>query len=121
MKKYWDVDHERLLTEDEIREDYVSLKATGDIDPEIYDSFEYYLNSCLDKNGSLVPVADDWMIHRLQRDVASDIACDEMPYGKCVEILQKYNMFGNWTAYEINNRPVDLDEISEMVAQELGL
>ena len=79
LKKYWNVDTEKLLTEDEIRQDYISLKATGDIDPDIYDTFEYYLNSCLlDNNGSLIPVADDWMINRLQRDVASDIACDEI-------------------------------------------
>lgn len=122
MKKYWNVDTEKLLTEDEIRQDYISLKATGDINPDIYDTFEYYLNSCLlDNNGSLIPVADDWMINRLQRDVASDIACDEMEYGKCLEVIQKYNMFSNWTTYEINNRPVDIDSIRETIEQELGL
>lgn len=122
MKKFWDVDHEKVWTEDELRNDYQSLKATGDIDPEIYDTFEYYLNSCLvENNGSLMPVAEDWMINRLRRDVASDIACDEMPYEKCLEIIQKYNMFGNWSTYEINHRPVDIDSISETIEQELGL
>ena len=66
-------------------------------------------------------VAEPWMIHRLQRSVANDIACEDMPYGKCIEVIQKYNMFGNWSTYEINHRPVDIDEVSEMVEQELGL
>lgn len=121
MKKYWNTETDQLITEEELRQEYISAKATGDIDPEIYDTFEYYLNGCLvENNGSLMPVADDWAIHRLQRDVASDIACDEMPYEKCLEVLQKWHMFESWSAYEISNRPVDVDAISEMVAEELS-
>lgn len=121
-KKYWDIDHEKLYTESELKTDYEQRLKDGDIDAEIYDTFEYYLNACLTiNNGSLEPVADDVWIKKLRRDVASDIACDEMAYGDVLEVLDKLDMFGNWSTYEINNRPVDVDSISEIVAQELGV
>ena len=118
MKKYYDIDHDILYTESE-------LKRIYDNDNELhkeYDSFVQWLNACLTiNNGSLEPVADDVWIRRLQRNVASDIACVDMPYDKCLEVIQKANLFSTWSINEINNRPVDVDAISEMVAQELGL
>ena len=116
MKKYRD-ENGTVITEAELLDEFRKLTKSGETDAE---SFETYVRNCLDKNGTLEEVAPSWMINRLQRNVANDLACYEMPYGKCLEILQNYNVFGNWTAYEINNRPVDLDGISEMI-QELGL
>lgn len=65
-------------------------------------------------------IADSWMIHRLQRNVANDIACAEMPYEKVLEVIQKWHVFEDWTVYEINNRPVDIDGLSELIAEELS-
>lgn len=119
MKKYWDVDHERLWTEDELRADYDQRKRNGELE-DFYNTFEYYLNCCLTiNNGSLEEVAPDWMINQQQRIVAKEIATVDMPYGDVLEVIQKYNWFGNWSTWEINNRPVDIDEITEMVAEEL--
>ena len=120
MKKYWDVDHERLWTEDELRADYDQRKRNGELE-DFYNTFEYYLNCCLTiNNGSLEEVAPDWMINQQQRIVAKEIATVDMPYGDVLEVLQRYNWFGNWSFWEINNRPVDIDEITEMVEEELG-
>ena len=120
MKKYWDVDHERLWTEDELRADYDQRKRNGELE-DFYNTFEYYLNCCLTiNNGSLEEVAPDWMINQQQRIVAKEIATVDMPYGDVLEVIQKYNWFGNWSTWEINNRPVDIDELTEMVEQELG-
>lgn len=119
--RYLNIETDEIFTEDELRADYEQKKRNGELE-EFYDTFEYYLRHCLtENNGSLQPIADDWMIHRLQRKVAEDIACEDMPYGKCIDVIQKYNMFGTWSTWEINNRPVDVDEIREMVEQELGL
>lgn len=119
MKKYWDIDHERLWTEDELRADYDQRKRNGELE-DFYDTFEYYLSCCLIiNNGSLEEVAPDWMINHQRRIVAKEIATVDMPYNEVLEVLQRHNWFGNWSFWEINNRPVDVDELTEMVAQEL--
>lgn len=119
MKKYRDSDN-HIWTENDLRKHYeeISMETNDELFP---DSFERFLERATGKNGELELVADDWMIRHLQESVANDIACEEMPYGKCLEVLQKYNWFGTWTAWEINYRPVDIDEVREMVEQELGL
>lgn len=65
--------------------------------------------------------AEPWMIARLQRAVANDIACEEMPYDKVLGILQKWRIFEEWTVWEMDHRPVDVTELSECIEQELGL
>ena len=65
--------------------------------------------------------AEKWMISRLQRSVANEIACDEIPYEKALDILRKWKVFEDWTVYELNNRPVDVDELRECIEQQLGL
>ena len=118
MRKYLDIETDKIITEDQLRDEFETLRKANETDAE---NFGQYLNNCLDKNGTLEKIADEVWIKRLQRDVARDIACAEMPYEKCLDVLQKKNVFGNWTAYEINHRPVDVDAIIEMVEQELGL
>ena len=117
MRKFVD-ENGKIITREELKKEFNKLKRTGETEAE---TFLEYVNNCTSKNGTLERVADDVWIKKLQHDVARDIACEEMPYGKCLEVLQKYNWFGNWTAWEINHRPVDIDEVREMVEQELGL
>lgn len=121
MRKFYDIDHEKVLTEDELRKDYESLKATGDIDSEIYSTFEYYLESCMiHNNGSLQPVADDWKINRVRKAVAWDIvAATELKYEDVINILVDKDIFGNWSSYELDHRPVDVDSLTEIVEMEL--
>ncbi len=57
----------------------------------------------------------------LQRKVANDIACADISYSQALESLQRNHVFENWTYYECNHRPVDVDELAECVAQDLGL
>lgn len=121
MSKYYNVDTGEIWTEEEIREEFDALKRNGDLEDFYEDDFEYYLKNCLvENNGSLQKIAPDWMINQQQRIVAKDIATVDMPYNEVLEVLQRYNWFGNWSFWEINNRPVDIDEITEMVEQELG-
>lgn len=118
MKRYLCIDNDMIYTEDEIRRDYEQLVKAG----MEHGTFEYYLECCLTRNnGSLEEIADDYEIERLRRDVASDIACDEMPYAEVLEVLQKLGWFDGWTPWEIAHRPIDVDEIAEIVAEQLGL
>lgn len=118
MKRYLCIDNDMIYGEDEIRRDYEQLVKAG----MEHGTFEYYLECCLTRNnGSLEPIADDYELERLRRDVASDIACDEMPYEKVLEVLQKLDVFGNWSRWELTNRPVNIDEVTEIVAEQLGL
>ena len=72
-------------------------------------------------NGSLEEIAPDFEIENRRRWTATKIAAQsEMEYADILEVLRKYNVHGNWTMYEICNRPVDYDELQEMVEQELG-
>ena len=120
MMKYWDVDLEKIWTEDELLLQYKHQKADGEI-PHITDFADFIRHCMVENNGSLEKIADDWAINMVRKAVASDIACDEMPYNKCLEVLQKKNAFGNWTAYELDHRPIDPDVYAEMVAMELGV
>lgn len=66
-------------------------------------------------------LASEWDIENKRRWTAMKIASQsEIDYVDVLNVLQKYNVHGNWTAWEINNRPVDYDELQEMVEQELG-
>ena len=63
--------------------------------------------------------AEPWMVNHMQRSVANDICCKDMPYDTVLGIFQKWKLFENWTVWEMDNRPVDVDEIREMVEQEI--
>lgn len=119
MKRYRDIWNETTYTEDELRKEFDLLKANGDTDAE---NFGQYLNNCLGKNGSLEEIASDYEINNRRRWAATRIAAQsEMKYEDILNVLQKYNVYGNWTMYEINNRPTDIDELQEIVEEELGL
>lgn len=119
MKKFLDINTNEVVTIDDLEKEFANLKVNNQTEAT---SFENYLSNCMVRNnGTLEEIAPDWAIHRIQRSVANEIACAEIPYTKALEVLQKYNMFSIWTTYEINNRPVDVDEIRELVEKELGL
>ena len=119
MNRYKDLNTDEILTEDELRKEYEELKRNGETEAE---DFKTYMSNCMYyNNGSLEPLASDWIIHTRQRDVAQKIACKDMPYDKVLDIIQKWKVFEDWTSYEISNRPVDTDELAECVAKELGL
>lgn len=120
MKKYWDIDLERIWTEDELLNRYEEAKSDGYI-PHITDFADFLRHCMVENNGSLELIADDWAIERVRKAVASDIACDEMPYDECLKVLQTMEAFGNWTAYELERRPINSDVYAEMVARELGV
>lgn len=115
---YRDIWTEECYTEDELRKEFEVLKRNGETDAE---NFGQYLNNCLGKNGALEEIASDWDIENKRKWTATKIAAQsEIDYVDVLNVLQKHNVHGNWTVWEINNRPVDYDELQEMVEQELG-
>lgn len=56
------------------------------------------------------------MVERLRRSVARDL---EMQYGldyeETLTWLQQVSVFGNWTEWELQNRPVDLTELADLL------
>ena len=121
MNKYYDIDHDKIYTEKELHTDYEERIASGELDPVIYNNFNYYLNSCLtENNGSLELIASDYEIENKRRWTATKIAAQsEMNYEDILQILHKFNVHGTWTSWEIANRPTDYDELRELVEQEL--
>ena len=68
--------------------------------------------------GYIEEIAPDWMINQLRRSVAHDLELwEDIPYEKAIAFLQRYGYFDNWTAYDINHRPIDIDAISESFAE----
>lgn len=121
MRKFYDLDHDKVYTEEELRTDYEERRRNGELE-DFYDTFEYYLEACMTRNnGSLEEIAPDSVIENKRRWTATKIAANsEMKYEDILNVLQKWNVHGNWTMWEINNRPTDYDELQEMVEQELG-
>lgn len=116
MKRFRE-ENGNIITEDELEKEFNKLKKTGDTEAE---TFAEYKRNCLEKNGTLEIVANDYDIENKRRWTATKIAAQsDMKYGDILNVLQKYNVHGNWTPWEINNRPVDYDELTEMVEQEL--
>lgn len=50
MKMYYDIDHDKVLTEDELRKEFNVLNVNGETDAE---NFGQYINNCIGKNGNL--------------------------------------------------------------------
>lgn len=120
--KYYDIDHDKIYTEDELRADYENRKRNGELE-DFYDTFEYYLECCMTRNnGSLEEIAPDYEIENKRKWTATKIAAQsDMKYEDILNVLRKWNVHGTWTTWEINNRPTDYDELQEMVEEELGL
>jgi hypothetical protein len=118
MKKYRD-SYGKIYTIEELKKHYSEIKKET-VDKLFPDTFERFLECALNKNGDLEEIAPDFDIENRRRWTATKIAAQsEMKYEEILNILQKYNIHGNWTLWEINNRPVDYDELTEMVEEEL--
>lgn len=51
--KYFDIETQEIVTEEELKEQFETLKAEQ---PEEYDfDFKVYRNNCTSKNGTLIP------------------------------------------------------------------
>lgn len=58
MKKYWDIDLERIWTEDELHAQYDKAKSDGSI-PHITNFADFLRHCMVENNGSLKEVTDD--------------------------------------------------------------
>ena len=118
MKKYRD-SYGKIYTIEELKKHYSEIKKET-VDKLFPDTFERFLERALNKNGDLEEIASDFDIENRRKWTATKIAAQsEMKYEEILNILQKYNIHSNWTLWEINNRPVDYDELTEMVEEEL--
>jgi len=118
MTRYHDVDRDVVITEDELRAEYENKVANGETE---YDSFPVYREACMTyNNGSLEKIAEDWEINRLRREIAWEIVAEtEIEPKKVLDWMESNEVFGNWTAWEIGHRPVDIMELIESAQQML--
>lgn len=60
----------------------------------------------------------DYAVERKRRETAEVIArMTGYKYADVLEVLQKIGVHGNWTPEELSRRPVDYDELAEIVAE----
>ena len=48
---------------------------------------------------------------RFIKAIANDITCKELPYDYALAFCRDW--FSDWSTYEMNNRPVDIDFVQE--------
>lgn len=62
----------------------------------------------------------DYAVERKRRETAEVVANKTgYAYSDVLYVLQKLGVHGNWTPEELRNRPVDYDELAEIVAEEI--
>ena len=62
----------------------------------------------------------NYAVERKRRQTAEIIArMTGYKYGDVLEIIQNLGVHGNWTPEELRNRPVDYDELAEIIEEEL--
>lgn len=122
MRKFYDIDHDKVWTEDELRKEHKRLIAEDftEDEKEIYSDFDYWLQCCTDKNGSLDEIAPEYEIDNKRKWTALTIAAQtDLDYEDVLKVLRKWNVHGTQTMWEIINRPVDIEELAECVEKEL--
>ena len=56
------------------------------------------------------------MVERLRRSVARDLELEYgLNYEEALTWMQQVGVFGNWTEWELQNRPVDLAELADFL------
>ena len=55
MKKYYDIETEEIITEEDLEKEYNDLKKTGDTEAA---TFNDYLINCTSKNGTLEEITN---------------------------------------------------------------
>lgn len=60
-----------------------------------------------------------------RRDLRTTVAADlsrilGYNYEAVLRILEQWDAFGNWTLWEANHRPVNLEELAELVQEALN-
>ena len=62
-----------------------------------------------------------WRRRDLRITVAGDLArILGYDYAAVLRILEQWDAFGNWSLWETNHRPVNLEEIAELVQEALN-
>lgn len=114
VKKYYDTESEEVFTEDQIYAFWVQSEKLD------FPDFEKWLKEVTGPNGTLKEMPSDWELENKRRWTAVKVAANTgYDYLKVLEILREINAHGNWTAEEIASRPVDIEEMSEIVSEEM--
>lgn len=65
------------------------------------------------------PLSREFKIENLRKWTATKIVVvTRFNYFSILELLQKWDVHGNWSDWELENRPVDIDELAELVSEE---
>lgn len=65
------------------------------------------------------PLPREFKIENLRKWTAVKItAATGFDYFSILELLQKWNVHGNWTDWELENRPVNIEELAGLVSEE---
>ena len=70
-----------------------------------------YIKSSYDPDALL----DAGAVRSFRKAVANDISDAELPYNLILKAMDEMNYFSDWTVWERDNRPVDLDTVYEYV------
>ena len=116
--KFRDNETGETLTLADLEREYKQLKAAGQTEAE---DFSDYVINCREKNGSIDLIASDDAIKEKREDSARRVAdMTGYNYHDVIKLFNELGIHSTWTSYELYHRPVDYDELAEMVSEEFG-
>lgn len=115
----------RWITDKHGRSGYAIKNTNGSLtltipDAVIFQGYEAVKENAKE-NDIILLTPHEWKVNKLRRSVAADICNEDIPYGKVLEIFDKWNVFDNWEDDDFYRRPVDTLALLEAIEQEMGL
>lgn len=113
MKRYYDYETEEIYDENQLSAFWLQSER---LDHPDYDK---WLADATGPNGTLEEIAPDYEIERLRKWAANEMSAQSnLSYETILEWLQENNVYGTWTMYEINHRPVNTGDLLGIIEEE---
>ena len=113
-RRFYDTESEEIFTEDEL---YCFWAQEDAFD---YPNFNQWLAEAAGKNGTLEELASDEQVDNKRKWTALKIVTETgYNFEEVLDILRELNVHGNWSIEDIRYRPVDIDELVEIVEEKI--
>ena len=113
MKRYYDYESEEIYDENQL---YAFWLQSEKLDHPDYNK---WLADATGANGTLEEIAPESEIERLRKWAANEMATQSnLSYETILEWLRENNVYETWSMYDINHRPVNTDELLEIIEEE---
>lgn len=115
-KKYLNIITDKIVTEEELYEDYIGNAR----EQKMFPTFVEWLEEHSGSGGFLSEMPTPFRLFDKRAKTASRLAQEmDCSFIEIFDVLREIGVFGNWTLWEIGHRPVNYDELIELVEERL--